>query len=166
MNDSKSSKNSEGIYEPFNIEDVPWEEFKDKNGDVSRFRVLGKYGGGKNVGVGIDELEPGRFSNQFHYHLTEEEHVLILKGSATLHLGDKSFIMKEGDFCCFPAGQKAGHHLFNHTDTNCTFLTIGENRPHDVYYYPKTGTARIKGTGETFKINDLDRPLKPKSVEA
>ena len=128
---------------------MPWQ----KAGPGStRYKTPGQYGGGSQVGVGIDILAPGQYSNRFHYHLTEEEHVFILKGSATLHLGNASYVMKERDYCCFPAGQKAGHHLFNHTKENCVFMTIGDNKPHDVRYYPKAGTVRIRATGEEFKL--------------
>src|SRR5579862_2548260 len=102
-----TSKNDQGNFEPFNIEDLPWEQWPGSD----RFKRLGKYAGGSNVGVGIDELGPGQFSNEFHDHLTEEEHILILIGSATLYLGDKSSVLRKGDHCCFLAGQKAGHLL-------------------------------------------------------
>jgi len=149
MPNPTTSKNTEGNFEPFNIEDLPWEQWPGSD----RFKRLGKYAGGSSVGVGIDELGPGQYSNEFHYHLTEEEHIFIMKGSATLYLGDKSYVLKEGDYCCFPAGQKAGHHLLNHTDTNCIFLTIGENKPHDVCYFPKAGKVRIKPTGHVLKVD-------------
>ena len=61
-------------------------------------------------------------------------------------------MLNEGGYCCFPAGQKAGHHLFNHTDAICTFMTIGENRSHDVCYYPHEGIARVKATREVLKL--------------
>jgi uncharacterized cupin superfamily protein len=72
--------------------------------------------------------------------------------TATLCLDERSYIVNEGAYCCFPAGQKVGHHLFNHTDTTCSFMTIGENSPHDVCYYPRRGVARIKETGEMLSI--------------
>ena len=149
-----SSVNSDGIFEPFSSAAVPWSEWHGSGGEIARFRLLGKYGGGASVGVTVDELPPGRYSNQLHYHLTEEEHIWILSGAATLYLGARSYVMTVGDYCCFPAGQKAGHHLFNHTETLCTFLTIGENKPDDVYFYPQTKTARIKKTGEVLTIPD------------
>jgi len=39
--------------------------------------------------------------------------VLILEGQATLLLGDERHAMKEGDYVCFPAGQKTGHSILN-----------------------------------------------------
>ena len=143
MSEKESSLNRDGFYEPFSIEDVPWTEWKGKNGENARFKLLGKYGGGSHVGVNIDILEPGNYSNKFHYHLMEEEHIIILEGSATLFLGEKSFVLRKDDYCCFPAGQKVGHHLYNHTAKICKFLTIGENKPDDVYVYPQEKSIRV-----------------------
>lgn len=148
MANETTTKNGQGSFEPFNIDDIPWEQLPGSD----RFKRLGRYAGGAHIGVGIDELGPGEYSNQFHYHLEEEEHIFILKGSATLYLGNHSYVLKKGDYCCFPAGQRAGHHLYNHSDAACTFMTIGENKPNEVVYFPKRGTVRIRATGEVLKI--------------
>jgi uncharacterized cupin superfamily protein len=58
--------------------------------DSTAYKRLGRYGGGSQGGVGIDVLEPGGYSNRFHYHLKDEEHLFILRGSATLILGANS----------------------------------------------------------------------------
>jgi len=142
---------SEGFFEPFNIDDVPWRRLPGS----TTFKRLGRFGGGTQVGVGIDVLKPGQYSNQFHYHLREEEHIFILKGSATLFLGSSRYLMQERGYCCFPAGQRAGHHLFNHTDENCVFMTIGDNKSDDIACFPKSGKARIKATGKTVPISEV-----------
>jgi uncharacterized cupin superfamily protein len=141
----------EGFREPFNIEEVPWKRLPGS----TAFKRLGRYGGGSHVGVGIDVLKPGQYSNRFHYHLKEEEHIFILKGSATLILGGRKYIMKERDYCCFPAGQRAGHHLFNHTKEKCLFMTIGDNHPDEIVCFPNTGKARIRATGKSVAISGL-----------
>jgi uncharacterized cupin superfamily protein len=51
-------------------------------------------------------------------------------------------LVKESDYCYFPAG-RAGHHLFNHTHAVWTFFTLGENKPDEVCYFPKSGKVRI-----------------------
>ena len=145
-----NDEDSEGNFEAFNVDSIAWEQFPGSD----RFKRVGRYAGGTNLGTGIDELGPGQYSNQFHYHLEEEEHIFILKGSATLDLGNQLYVLKEGDYCCFPAGQRAGHHLYNHTESVCTFLTIGENKPHDVCYFPKSGMVRIRATGDVLIIRD------------
>jgi uncharacterized cupin superfamily protein len=147
----RTTLSSEGFFEPFHINDVPWQRLR---GSTS-FKRLGRFGGGSQVGVGMDVLEPGQYSNRFHYHLHEEEHVLILKGSATLILGVRRYVMRERDYCCFPAGQRAGHHLFNHTKTKCVFMTIGDNKADDVTCFPQSGKARIKATGKMVPLSDI-----------
>jgi uncharacterized cupin superfamily protein len=146
-----TSVTPEGIYEPFNIDTVPWR----KTPGSTTYKRLGRFGGGSRVGVGIDVLEPKQYSNRFHYHLHEEEHIFIIKGSATLVLGTRRYLLHERDYCCFPAGQKAGHHLFNHTSEKCTFMTIGEHRPDDVVCFPEAGRARIRATGKTVPISAI-----------
>ncbi|MGO1080231.1 cupin domain-containing protein [Inquilinus sp. CA228] len=150
MTDSPSSINADGVSEPFSVERVPWEEFeRGKLG--SRFRVLSKFGGGSHVGVAYEELPPGKQSNILHYHLLEEEHVFILEGELTLRLGDRAYPMKPGDYVCFPAGQKVGHCLVNHTDRPCRYIVIGENNPHDVAVFPETGRVSVRLTGEGYR---------------
>jgi uncharacterized cupin superfamily protein len=142
-----TTRNAEGAFEPFAIDDVKWQKL-----GTGTFKRLGRYGGGSQVGVGIDVLKPKQYSNRFHYHLAEEEHVFILKGSATLILGERKYVMKERDYCCFPAGQRAGHHLYNHTRENCVFLTIGDNKPDDIAVFPKTGKAKVRARGKMIAI--------------
>ena len=141
----------EGFFEPFNVDAVPWKKLP----GATTFKKLGHYGGGSQVGVGIDVMKPGQYSNRFHYHLSEEEHVFILKGSATLVLGNSRYVMKERDYCCFPAGQRAGHHLFNHTKENCVFMTIGDNKPDDIACFPKSGNARLRMSGKLVPISEV-----------
>jgi uncharacterized cupin superfamily protein len=153
----------EGFCEPFNVDSVPWKRLP----GTTAFKRLGAYGGGTQVGVGIDVLNPGQYSNRFHYHLKEEEHVFILKGSATLILGERRYVMKERVYCCFPAGQRAGHHLLNHTKQDCVFLTIGDNHPDDIAVFPDLGKARIRATGKMIPILKSDLPsAPPKSAQS
>lgn len=147
----QTSLSSEGFFEPFSIDQVPWQRLRGS----TAFKRLGRYGGGSQVGVGLDVLKAGRFSNRFHYHMREEEHIFILKGSATLVLGNRKYLMKERDYCCFPAGQKAGHHLFNHTKADCVFMTIGDNKPDDIACFPKTGNAKLRISGKSVPISQV-----------
>ena len=147
-----TTRSAEGFFEPFSIDALPWQK---ANRFSTAFKRLGQFGGGSQVGVGIDVLKPGQYSNRFHFHLREEEHVFILKGSATLFLGERKYIMKERDYCCFPAGQRAGHHLYNHTRANCLFMTIGDNDPDDIAVFPRTGKARIRAAGKVVPMSEV-----------
>lgn len=157
---AQTGMSPEGFREPFNVDTVPWQRLPGS----TAFKRLGAYGGGRQVGVGIDVLKPGQFSNRFHYHLKEEEHVFILKGSATLILGERRYVMQERDYCCFPAGQRAGHHLLNHTTQDCVFLTIGDNHPDDIAVFPDLGKARIRATGKMIPIADVRLTIRPAQI--
>jgi uncharacterized cupin superfamily protein len=152
MNDEKkpSSINAEGIYEPFSVEDVAWDAYSHGERFASRYRQLGQFGGCKNVGVSMEELAPGKQACPNHYHHLEEEQLYVLEGSLTLRLGEKKYLMTAGGYVVFPAGQKAGHSLHNHTDAVCRYLVIGERNPHDVIVYPDSNRVSVRLTGEGY----------------
>ncbi|MES2073306.1 MAG: cupin domain-containing protein [Pseudomonadota bacterium] len=146
-----SSLNADNIYEPFSTSEVPWEEYAQGDKFASRFQRLGKFGGGSHVGFGLEELQPGKRSCPNHYHMLEEEHIYILEGEVTLYLADKAYVMTAGQHCCFPAGQKAGHSLYNHGTAVCKYLVIGEDNPNEVVVYPDSGRVGVRLTGEGYR---------------
>lgn len=140
----------EGITKPFMIKDVPWDEYSHGKSFATRYQQLGEYGGCKRVGVCIEELAPGKQACPNHYHHLEEEQMMLLEGSLTLRLGEQTYIMTAGSYVVFPAGQKAGHSLYNHTDAPCRYLLIGERNPHDVIVYPDGNRVSVRLTGEGY----------------
>jgi len=134
---------------PISSLDVAWEEWDITPRFGLRYRPLSLAGVGKNyhVGVAIEELPPGKRSAPVHYHIFEEEHVYLLEGTLTVHLGTEEFEMKAGDYVCFPAGQKVGHCLINHTETTCRYVIVGENNPNEVVVYPDTHKLLTRALG-------------------
>jgi len=146
-----SSINATGVFEPFSVDAVPWESYSHGDRFGTRMRQLGEFGGGSHVGVCIEELAPGKQAYPAHYHMLEEEHLLVLEGRVTLRLGEKSFALSAGSYVCFPAGQKQGHALVNDTDATCRYLIIGERNPHDVIVYTDSGRVGVRLTGEGYR---------------
>jgi len=68
-----SSINADGIFEPFCVEAVPWEDYSQGQRFASRTRELGAFGGCSHVGVCMEELAPGKQACPAHYHMLEEE---------------------------------------------------------------------------------------------
>jgi uncharacterized cupin superfamily protein len=99
----------------------------------------------------MEVLEPGRQANQQHYHLLEEEHVLVLEGTMTVRLGERDFEVSPGHYVCFPAGQKVGHALINHSEQPCRYLVLGNPHPHDVVVFTETGRVGVRLTGEGYR---------------
>lgn len=75
--------------------------------------ALGKLGGAQKVGVRLERIPPGKQSCPFHYHLRAEEHFYVLEGQCVLRSGDQRFVMKAGDYVCFPAGTGVAYAFKN-----------------------------------------------------
>ncbi len=146
-----SSLNEDNVYAPFSADEVPVEEYAEGDKFASKFQRLGHFGGGSHVGVSLEELAPGKRSCPTHYHMLEEEHLYLLEGELTLYLGDKSYVMHAGQYCCFPPGQKAGHSLYNHGLAVCKFLMIGEKNPNEVVVYTDSGRVGVRLMGEGYR---------------
>lgn len=139
----KTSQNADGVFEPFAIDQVPWQAFS-RGRFGMRYQHLSRYGGGTQISIANEVLDPGKQANPIHYHLLEEEHVFVLEGALTVRLGDKSHVLGAGHYVCFPAGQNVGHALYNHTAEPCRYLIIGNPHPHEVAVFPETGRVEVK----------------------
>ena len=151
MTAKPSSINADGVFEPFSTDDVPWEDYSRGDRFGIRFRQIGEFGGGSHVGVCVEIIAPGKQSYPAHYHMLEEEHLLILEGQITLRLGENSHEMSAGDYVCFPAGQKAGHTLVNNSNAPCRYLIIGERNPNDVIVFTDSGRVSVRLTDEGYR---------------
>lgn len=151
MSEKPTSMGADGVFEPFHIDLVPAEDFAEGQRFASRLRQLGEFGGATHLGVSMETLAPGKQACPAHYHMLEEEHLMVLEGSLTLRLGDKTYEMSAGHYVCFPAGQKAAHALINNGNAPCRYLIIGERNPHDVIVYPDSGRVGVRLTGEGYR---------------
>lgn len=139
---------------PFSSDSVAWENWSEGARFGSRCRHLTRaaVGDAYHVGMQIEELSPGMQSAPAHYHLLEEEQVLVLEGAMTLRLGEERIAMKAGDYACFPAGQKVGHCFVNDSDAVCRFLIIGERNPNDVCVYPDSNKVMVRLLGRGSNV--------------
>lgn len=96
---------------------------------------LGDAGGLTQFGVNIVILAPGAKSSMRHWHLHEDEFVMITLGECTMVMDAGPTIMRVGDCAAFPAGVEDGHCFINHTDTEARFLVAGTRAPHEVATY-------------------------------
>jgi uncharacterized cupin superfamily protein len=107
-----------------------------------------------HVGVVIESPAPGKRLWPKHYHMLEEEHVLLLEGEATLLLGDARYPMRPGDYVGFPAGQALGHAILNSGEGPCRYLLIGERNPNEVCVYPDSNKLAVDALRAEERIFD------------
>ena len=96
---------------------------------------LGDAGGLTQFGVNIVILAPGAKSSMRHWHLNEDEFVMITLGECTMVQDAGPQIMRAGDCAAFPAGVPDGHNFINHTDAETRFLVVGTKAKTEVATY-------------------------------
>ena len=98
---------------------------------------LGDFFGLQNFGINYTTLAPGASSALQHHHAKQDEFVVVLEGTATLHLGEKKHLMQSGDCMGFPAGQGVGHCVVNESTSNSVvYLEVGDRTADDEVDYP------------------------------
>jgi uncharacterized cupin superfamily protein len=96
---------------------------------------LGDAGGLTQFGVNLVTLEPGALSSLRHWHLNEDEFVMVTEGECTLVQDAGETVMRAGDCAAFPAGNPDGHHFINRTDAPARFLVVGTRAAQEVATY-------------------------------
>jgi len=99
------------------------------------FRRLAPATGITDFGFSHVTLKPGAQSSQRHWHMGEDEFVVMLAGEAVLIEDEGETVMRPGDIAAFPKGVPNGHVLVNRSDADCMFVAVG-NRPASDCHYP------------------------------
>lgn len=116
---------------------------------------LGAAGGLTQFGVNLVILAPGAMSSLRHWHLAEDEFVMVLEGTCTLIDDTGAHPMGPGDCAAFPAGNTNGHHFVNQTDQPARFLVVGSRAPHEVATYSDVDLRlEMAGTEVSFTYKD------------
>jgi uncharacterized cupin superfamily protein len=109
---------------------------------------LGDLGGGRQIGVNLVELEPGRQSCPLHYHVREEEHFYVLEGRCLARVDDVRHAMGPGDYVCFPAGTGVAHCFENPYAEPCKLLAIGSRLDDEIAVYPDSKKVKLRALGK------------------
>lgn len=98
-------------------------------------QALGDAGGLGQYGVNLVRLAPGAQSSLRHYHMQQDEFVMVTEGICTLIDDQGEHLMQVGDCAAFPAGEANGHHLVNKTEAPAAFLVVGTRTETETGYY-------------------------------
>ena len=96
---------------------------------------LGDAGGLTQFGVNLVMLEPGAMSSLRHWHLNEDEFVMVTEGEFVMVQDAGEVVMRVGDCAAFPAGSPDGHQFLNRTDKVAKFLVVGSKARAEVATY-------------------------------
>jgi uncharacterized cupin superfamily protein len=91
------------------------------------------------LGAGYDELEPGKRSCPYHYHLAQEEMFVVLEGEGTLRVADQMVPVRAGDVVFVPPGPEYPHQFINTSAALLKYISISTQERPEVCYYPDSG---------------------------
>ncbi len=116
---------------------------------------VGQAGGLTQFGANIVVMPPGTLSSLRHWHLNEDEFLMMIEGELVLIEDDGETPMRAGDCATFPAGKENGHHMVNRSDREARFLVIGTKAAFEEATYSDVDMkVRIEGGTALFTRRD------------
>jgi uncharacterized cupin superfamily protein len=116
---------------------------------------LGDAAGLTQFGVNLVTLEPGAMSSLRHWHLAEDEFVMVTEGECVMVTDAGETVMRAGDCAGFPAGRPDGHHFLNRSAGVARFLVVGSKAPREVATYADVDLmVTVEGGRATFTHKD------------
>jgi uncharacterized cupin superfamily protein len=117
---------------------------------VDGFRVrrarLAQPAGARQIGMSVWELPPGQAAYPYHWHVIDEEVIVVLDEGLSLRGPDGTWRpLPEGEVVAFPVGEEGGHQLWNRGEQTARFLSIssGPAEGDDVVFYPDSGKVGV-----------------------
>jgi len=126
-----------------NIEDPDFDQVREQPGFRCRRARVGRQAGAERLGLSLWDLPPGEAAYPYHYHLTEEELLLVLDGRPSLRTLDGWRRLQPGEVVAFRRGEGGGHQLVNHTEENVRFLAFSSSGEPDVVIYPDSDKVGV-----------------------
>lgn len=98
--------------------------------------LLGRQVGAERLGLSLWEIEPGEAAYPYHFHLADEELLVVLEGSPSLRTAQGWRQLSAGDVEHFPTGERGAHQLVNWGTETVRFLAFSPSGHTDVVVYP------------------------------
>jgi len=119
-------------------------------------KKLGDHFSLTNFGINLTSLAPNAVSALLHHHSKQDEFIYILKGTPTLTLGEKEYIMNPGDCYGFKAGSGTASQLSNKSEEDVTYLEIGDRTEGDEVNYPNDDIKAIQLSNGAWVFSHKD----------
>jgi uncharacterized cupin superfamily protein len=122
-----------------NIYDPEFDEPRDHPGFRCRRARLGRQAGSQRLGLSLWEVAPGEAAYPYHFHLGEEELVVVLEGRPSLRGPEGWRELEPGEVVSFLVGEGGAHQVVNRTEEVVRFLAFSPWGMPDVVLYPDSG---------------------------
>jgi uncharacterized cupin superfamily protein len=144
-----------------NIYDTHFDEPRAYDGFRARRARLGRQLATERLGLSLWEVEPGQAAYPYHFHLAEEEVLVVLDGRPALRGPHGWRRLEPGEVVRFPTGADGAHQVVNDSATPVRFMAISTDGQPDIVLYPdegKIGPAQRRpdggGLNLYFRLDD------------
>jgi uncharacterized cupin superfamily protein len=138
----------------FGVELVPGSE---REGYASRALELGPAVGAIDWGGTIFELRPGERICPYHWHVAEEEWLVVLTGTPTLRGPDGEQVLRPWDVAVFRRGPGGAHEVRNDGAETASVLMLSTLSNPEVCVYPdsgKIGASWLDADGSSHRLRN------------
>lgn len=123
-----------------NLDDPVYDEPRETVEGFTAYRArLGYQLGTERLGLSQWRVPAGQAAYPYHFHLAEEELLVLLEGSLLLRSPEGWRRLRQGDVVRFPVGEDGAHQVVNDTGADAKFLSISTHGQPDVVIYPDEG---------------------------
>ena len=105
--------------------------------------AVGRRAGADLLGATVYELPPGARWADLHVHYANEELIVVLSGSPTLHTRNASRTLVTGDVFACLRGHRGAHRLENETDESARVLIVSTMVMPEIVEYPEDGRVFV-----------------------
>lgn len=103
---------------------------------------IGRQLGTEKIGLSLFEVPPGQAAYPYHWHVAEEELIIVLEGRPSLRTPDGWRDLVPGEVLAFTVGASGAHQLVNRTQATVRFLAFSNQQP-DIIVRPDSGTIGL-----------------------
>jgi uncharacterized cupin superfamily protein len=130
----------------------------------------------QRLGASVWEIEPGEAAYPYHYHLAEEEILVVLLGRPSVRTEGAWRELEPGDVLSFRRGRGGAHQVANWGGVTARFLAVSTSDTPDLVVYPdssklgaferlpdRAGLFEIFRMADAVEYHDGERPPAPPS---
>jgi uncharacterized cupin superfamily protein len=129
-----------------NLFEPEFDAEQDRRGFSWRRARLGRQAGAERLGASLFELPPGQASFPLHFHLANEELLIVIGGRPALRTRAGERQLDEGEVVSFPVGARGEHQLINRSEERVRVLIVSEMNAPEIVAYPDTGKIFARDT--------------------
>jgi uncharacterized cupin superfamily protein len=128
-----------------NLFEPEFEEHSEQPGFSWKRALLARQAGADRLGASLFCLPPGQAAFPLHYHLGNEEMLIVIAGNPSLRTLEGERSLTPGEVVSFPRGEHGAHQVVNRGEEEARVLLISEMNAPEVVVRPESGKLSALG---------------------